>query len=196
MANEDIIRTITGVKDTNIMESEGINNSLSLLARMSEEELVKIKGIGRNKARKLLAAFELGKRLFDENHKWISNDLGSSIALYQHLRTRMENRETECTYIVIMNSNFKELATIKISEGGISETSMDVRIILKEVLLHNGTVLAVAHNHPCGNPNPSKQDNILTAQIAEACKCMRVFFMDHIIIGDKAYYSYHDKGKL
>lgn len=136
MANEDIIHSIVGTDDIDVMESAGVNNSLALLARMDEEELVKIKGMTKRRARRLMLAFELGKRLFEEKHHY--NDLGSSISIYQHLRPRMEFRNTECAYLVIMNQNFKELATIKISEGGITETAIDIREIMKQTTLHNG----------------------------------------------------------
>lgn len=194
MTNEDIIHSIVGTDEIDVMESTGVNNSLALLARMDEEELVKIKGMTKKRARRLMLAFELGKRLFEEKHHY--NNLGSSIAIYQYLRPRMEFKNTECMYLVIMNQNFKELATIKLSEGGITETAVDIREIIKQTTLRNGTIIALAHNHPCGCITPSKNDDKLTCQIAKACEIMRIFFMDHIIIGDGAFYSYHDKGKL
>lgn len=195
MVNEDIIRTIASTSnDVIVMDSEGVDNSLSRLASMSEDELVKIKGIGRKKARQIMAAFELGKRLFEEKHQ--SEDLGTSIDIYNHLRAKMEFRQTECCYIVIMNQHFREIATIKMSEGGITETAVDIRTIMKQVILHNGTILALAHNHPTGGPTPSKKDDELTRHVAKACEIMRIFFMDHVIIGNHAFYSYHDHGKL
>lgn len=197
MANEDIIRTIASTgKNTHVMDSEGVNNSLAMLARMDEEELMKIKGIGKKKARQIMAAVELGKRLFDERFKCTQEDCGTSIALYQHLRSKMQYRTTECAYIVVMNQNFKVLATIKISEGGITETAIDVRTIMKHVFLNNGTILALAHSHPSNSHVPSKADDEITAMVAKACDIMRIFFMDHIIISDSGFYSYYDKGKL
>ena len=108
----------------------------------------------------------------------------------------MEFRNTECAYLVIMNQNFKEIKTIKISDGGVTETAVDVREIMRHVVINKGTIIAIAHNHPCGSPSPSKNDDLLTTQISKACEIMRIFFMDHIIIGDNAYYSYHDKGRV
>lgn len=194
MANEDIIRDIVCTQDIDVMNSENVNNSLSRLARMDEEELTKIKGMTKKRARRLMLSFELGKRLFEEKHTY--NDLGSSIALYNHLRAKMEFRRTECFYLVIMNQNFKEIATIKISEGGITDTPADIRDIIKQTILRDGTVIAVAHNHPSGSPQPSKIDKTLTLHIQKACETMRIFFMDHIIIADGGYYSFHDKDIL
>lgn len=194
MANEDIIHEIVGTKDIDVMDSECVDNSLSRLARMDVEELTKIKGMTKRRAKQLMLSFELGKRLFEERHHY--NDLGTSIALYNHLRAKMEFRNTECGYLVIMNQNFKEIATIKISEGGVTDTSIDVREIMKQTILRGGTIIALAHNHPSGSPSPSKNDRLLTTQIAKACEIMRIFFQDHIIIAENAYYSFHDKGYL
>lgn len=193
MANEDIVRTITGA-ETNVMTSEGVDNSLASLARMTEEELIKIKGIGKKKARQIIAAFELGRRLFEEKHTY--NDLGSSIALYNHLKPKMAFRNDEEGFIVLMNQNFKEIATIKISDGCWTNCFLDVRKIMKEVFLHNATILAIAHNHPSNSVHPSKDDDAITFKIAKACEIMHIFFMDHVIIGDNGFYSYHDKGRL
>lgn len=194
MANEDIIHEIVGTKDIDVMDSECVDNSLSRLARMDVEELTKIKGMTKRRAKQLMLSFELGKRLFEERHHY--NDLGTSIALYNHLRAKMGFRSTECGYLVIMNQNFKEIATIKISEGGVTDTSIDVREIMKQTILRGGTIIALAHNHPSGSPSPSKNDRLLTTQIAKACEIMRIFFQDHIIIAENAYYSFHDKGYL
>lgn len=194
MANEDIIHEIVGTKDIDVMDNECVDNSLSRLARMDVEELTQIKGMTKRRARQLMLAFELGKRLFAEKHTY--NDLGSSIALYNHLKPKMTYRNTECAYLVIMNQNFKEIKTIKISEGGVTETSIDVREVIRHVVINRGTIIAIAHNHPSGSPSPSKNDDLLTIQISKACEIMRIFFQDHIIIADDSYYSYHDRGRI
>ena len=97
---------------------------------------------------------------------------------------------------MLMNQNFKLLKHVKISEGGLTETAVDVRLIIKEAVQCNATIVAIAHNHPSGNATPSRNDDMLTKQVAEACKLMRLFFMDHVIVTDGTFYSYHDKGKL
>ena len=104
--------------------------------------------------------------------------------------------ETEGFWVVLMNQNFRLIKCTKLSEGGITETAVDVRLIMKEAVLNNATIMAVAHNHPSNSPQPSKADDLLTQKIAKACDIMRIFFMDHIIMADGSFYSYHDKGKL
>ena len=123
-------------------------------------------------------------------------DLGSSLALYNFLLPQMEDNEKERFFVVLMNQNFRLIKCIKLSEGGLTETAVDVRLIMKEAVLNNATILAVAHNHPSNNATPSKADEELTLKIYKACQIMRLFFMDHIIIAEDSFYSFHDKGKL
>ena len=70
------------------------------------------------------------------------------------------------------------------------------RIIMREAVLANATIIAVCHNHPSGNLRPSQHDNDLTAQLQQACKLMRIHFMDHVILTDGNYFSYHETGRL
>lgn len=187
MANETLVRTITGAQ----VATEA---TLAELSNMTIEELTSIKGIGKATAKKLLAAFELGRRLLAE--KECKKYCGCSLDIYQHLRPMMEKRDVELAYLVVMGHNFRILKTVKLSEGGLTETAVDVRVIMRHVVSCNGTVIALAHNHPSGSLQPSKNDDILTQNVNKACGVMRVHLMDHIIIGGGNYYSYYDKGRL
>lgn len=186
MANEDLIRTVASA-DVQF-------DSLRTLSNMSVKELTSIKGIGEKTAKKILAAFELGRRLVEE--KTYRNDIGSSLDIYNRLLPKLANIEHEEAYVLVMNQHFKELACERIGVGGLTETAMDVREIMRQAIINRGTIIAVVHNHPSGNPTPSKADDFLTHQIAKACETMRIYFMDHVIIGDGCFYSYHDKGRL
>lgn len=187
MANESLIRTITGTEVT-------VDNSLRELSNMTIEELSSIKGVGKKTAIKLLAAFEMGRRLLSEKAEL--KRASTSLDLYNMLRPMMEQREVETAYIVIMNQDFRVLKTVKLSEGGLTETAVDIRTIMKNVVVANGTILALAHYHPGGNPTPSKNDDNITFNLKKACDVMRIFLMDHIILANNKFYSYHDKGKL
>ena len=186
MANEELVRTIAGTP-------VHTDNTLRELSNMSIEQLTSIKGVGEKTAKKLLAAFELGRRLLAETMSRTA--IYSTEDLYNHLRPMMQGIDNEVAYLVVMNQQQRVLKTVELSKGGLTETAVDVRIALKHALLCNGTVIALAHNHPSGDPKPSRNDDTLTKQFSEACKVMRIFFMDHIIIGDD-YYSYHDHGRL
>ena len=95
-----------------------------------------------------------------------------------------------------MNQAYKLIKPVRISQGGISETSADIRIIMREAVLANATILACCHNHPSGSLSPSKADDMLTKSIQQACQVMRIHFLDHVIVTDGAYYSWHEQGRI
>ena len=109
---------------------------------------------------------------------------------------KMQDLDTEEAWVLMMNQNFKLIKASCLSHGGITETAVDIRLLIKEAVLNNATIIAFCHNHPSHSPLPSKADDQLTLQIQKACEIMRLFFMDHVIITDGSFYSYHDKGKL
>lgn len=171
------------------------NNNLNTLGKRSVSELTRYNGMGPAKAITILAACEIGKRRQLEKAEE-RPDLGSSAAIYNHLHPLMQDLDTEEAWILLMNQNFKLIKRERISHGGISETAVDVRIIMREALLNNATVVALAHNHPSQNARPSKDDDRLTQRIKDACDVMRIFFADHVIVTDGRYYSYRDEGRL
>ena len=171
------------------------DNNLGILGRKSISELTAYNGIGEAKAISILAACELGKRREHED-KLERLDLSQPDAIYQHLLPKMRDLDLEEAYIVLMNNNYKHIKTVRLSHGGITETAVDVRVIIKEAVLCNATIVALAHNHPSGNIHPSGNDDQITRQVKSACDAMRLHFADHIIVTDGAYYSYHESGKL
>lgn len=171
------------------------NNNLNQLGKKTIRELTQYKGMGPAKAITILAACELGKRRALDKIG-TRPDLGSSLAIYNYMLPKMQDLDTEEAWLLMMNQNFKLIKASCISKGGITETATDIRLIIKEAVLNNATIIAFCHNHPSNNPQPSKADDVLTQKIAKACEIMRLFFMDHVIITDGAFYSYHDKGKL
>ena len=173
----------------------GCNNNLNTLGKRTIHELCQYNGIGEAKAITILAACELGKRRQAEKAEE-RKSLGSASAIYEYMHPKMQDLDTEEAWILLMNQNYKLIKAERISHGGITETAVDVRIIIREALLHNATVVAFCHNHPSNNLRPSNDDNRLTQRIKSACDTMRLYFLDHLIITDGAYYSYHEEGKL
>lgn len=171
------------------------DNNLGTLGRKSLAELTTYNGIGEAKAISILAACELGKRREHED-KLERLDLSTPNSIYDHLLPKMRDLDVEEAYIVLMNNNYKHIKTVRLSHGGITETAVDVRLIIKEAVLCNATVVALAHNHPSGNINPSGYDDQITKQVKRACDAMRLHFLDHIIVTDGHYYSYRESGKL
>lgn len=98
--------------------------------------------------------------------------------------------------VLFLNQANQILGYTLISEGGITETCADVRVILQAALLTNSVAIILAHNHPSGNLKPSKQDMEITKQVKDAAQLMRIKVLDHLIISDAGYYSFADEGLL
>ena len=170
-------------------------NSISKLAKRTIQDLCEIYGVGEGKAARILAAIELGKRREEERFE-ISPDLGTAVRIYNYMEPCLRDLDVEEFWALFMNQNYKIIKRIRISHGGITETSVDVRIIMREAVLCNATILAVCHNHPSGSLHPSKCDDELTISIKRASEIMRVHFLDHLIVTEGSYYSYHEQGKV
>ena len=162
---------------------------------MTNSALKKYNGIRPDKAISILEACELGKRRHMEKPEERVK-LNSALAIYKEMHPVMQDLDVEEGWVLLMNQNFKLIKKIRISHGGFSETAVDVRVIMKNALLSNATVLALCHNHPSNNIRPSNDDDRITKRIKDACQLMRVFFLDHLIITDGKYYSYSEEGRL
>jgi DNA repair protein RadC len=168
-------------------------NNLNTLGKMSIHELCQYNGIGEAKAITILAACELGKRRQIESPEE-RPDLGTATRLYNYMHPIMQDLDVEEFWVLLLNQHYRLIKKVRISHGGITETAVDIRIIMKEAVLANTTILAVCHNHPSGNLKPSRQDDELTKSIKRACELMHIHFLDHVIITDGQYYSYHESG--
>ena len=171
------------------------NNNLNTLGKMSTHDLCKYNGVGPAKAITIMAACELGKRRQDTQPEE-RPDLGTATFIYNHMHNKLKDLDVEEFWILLMNQNHRLIKKLCIAHGGISEVSVDIRIIIREAVLANATILAVCHNHPSGSLKPSKADDQLTQSIKRACEVMRIHFLDHVIVTDGEYYSYHESGKL
>lgn len=118
---------------------------------------------------------------------------------YRILRSTYSDEDIEYREsfkVLLMNHNYKVLGWTTISNGGITETAADVRMILQTALLSNATCIMLCHNHPSGSLIPSRDDNILTEKIRQACEIMRIHLVDHLILTADSYYSYRENGRL
>ena len=186
-----------GVSAVELMQQvlNDCKNNLNTMGKMSIRQLMDYKGIGEAKAITILAACELGKRR-QEQSPLERPDLGTATRIYNYMRPKMQDLDTEEFWVLLLNQNYRLIKDIRISHGGISEVSVDVRIIMREAVLANATVLAVCHNHPSGSISPSRQDDQITQTIHRACDTLRLHFLDHLIITDGQYFSYHESGKV
>ena len=171
------------------------HNNLSELGKASIDELCRFKGIGPAKAITILAASELGKRRKEEGVEERRAIL-SSKDVYECLYPVMCDLPTEECWVLLLNQANKVIDKVKISAGGLSATAVDVRCILREALLKRASAIALCHNHPSGSIRPSREDDLLTKQVAQASECMNIRFIDHVILTDGAFYSYADEGRI
>ena len=173
---------------------QGVNNDLDLVARMNCEDLCKIKGIGKAKAMLLMATFELGRRRsLVSNREIIVN---CSEKTYQYYKPILADLNIEEFHVLLLNQRNKLIKSVKISQGGISSTSVDVRLIFKAALDFYATKIVLVHNHPSGNLSPSLQDNEMTSRIVDLGKMIEINVLDHLIITNNGYFSYADKNLL
>ena len=171
------------------------NNNLNTLGKMSLRELMQFHGIGEAKAITIMAACELGKRRAACKPEEREN-MASAEDLYQFMHPKMQDLDVEEGWVLLMNQNFKLIKKMCISRGGLTETAIDVRVIMKQAIMCNATVVALCHNHPSGGLRPSGPDDSLTTKVKEACQLMRLFFLDHVIVTDGGYYSYSEEGRI
>lgn len=171
------------------------NNNLNTLGKLTITDLMKYNGVGPAKAITILAACELGKRRQAEKPEERVK-LDSALAIYKEMHPVMQDLDVEEGWVLLMNQNFKLIKKMCISRGGLTETAIDVRVIIKQAIMSNATVIALCHNHPSGGLRPSGADDSLTNKVKDACNLMRLFFLDHVIITDGGYYSYSEEGRV
>lgn len=170
-------------------------NELNLLQRMNWKELSKLKGIGSAKAITLTAAFELGKRQRAEEAKKIIK-IKSSREVFQQFEHLLEDKETEEFWMLLLNRGNGIISKKKVSEGGISGTVVDPKIIFGIALSELASSIILCHNHPSGNLTPSQQDIEITRKLKEGGKLLDILVQDHIITGNKSYFSFADEGLI
>ena len=171
------------------------SNNLNTLGKMSIRELTAYKGMGPAKAITILAACELGKRR-QKTQVEERRRLSSPQDIYEYMHPTMQDLDVEEAWVLLLNQGFRLIKPVRLSHGGISETAVDIRLIMKEAIVNNATVIALCHNHPSNNLFPSRNDDNLTRNVKKACETMRIHFLDHVIVTDGAYYSYSEKGRL
>ena len=186
-----------GVSAVELMQTvlSECKNNLNTLGKMTIRQLTEYKGVGEAKAITILAACELGKRRQAEKPEE-RPALTTATRIYNHMHPLMQDLDVEEFWLLLLNQDHRLIKKLRIAHGGISEVSVDIRILMREAVLANATIMAVCHNHPSGSIRPSAQDDALTDSIRQACLLMRIQFMDHVIITDGLYYSYHEEGRV
>jgi|SRR5690349_6937769 len=170
-------------------------NNLHELAKLSVKELMKIKGIGEAKAITITAALEIGRRR-ETTALLQKTVISNSTDVAAYLQVLLKDYRQEVFAVVFLNRANKINHFQIVSEGGITGTVADPRVILKKALEENAVSLILCHNHPSGNLKPSVADQELTLKIKEAAKYFDIKVMDHVIVSDEGYFSFADEGML
>lgn len=170
-------------------------NNLNELGKLSIADLQKISGVGESKATIIVAAIELGRRR--QNCGGLSREtLRSSNDVAQFLITSLKDYKHEVFGVLFLNRANRIKNFEIISQGGITGTVCDPRIILKKALDCEATSIILTHNHPSGNLKPSRADEEITQKIKHAASFLDVRVLDHMIVGDDGYYSFADAGLM
>lgn len=170
-----------------------ISGGLNALARWQVEDYLRVKGIGEAKAIRLLATFELGRRFPLDLTRQVSSIKNSANAYEQFLPVLADLRHEEFWVLYLSNAN-RVIAREKLSQGGMTGTVTDIRILFRKALQWHATGVILGHNHPSGNLEPSSADMKLTRKITEAGKLMDIFVLDHLILTPNDYVSFADEG--
>ena len=168
-------------------------NNLNELGKLSIKDFKTVKGIGEAKAITLISALELGRRRKSSESRE-KYKIGSSNDAFLYMQPFLEDLSYEEFWVIYMNRSNRVIDQLKISQGGISGTVIDVRIILKHGIEKLASTLIICHNHPSGNLQPSKSDIQITTKLKEAAKFHDIDVLDHLIISDSLYYSFADEG--
>lgn len=172
-----------------------VDNSLNVLGKLSVENLKSFKGIGEAKAVTIAAALELGKRRrFQQTPD--QERISSSSTAYQYFRPIIGELPHEEFWVLYLNNSNKILKPFQVSKGGITGTLVDVRIVLKQALELGAISIILAHNHPSGSLKPSNSDIKLTKKLKTACQSLDIKILDHLIVTEKAYFSFADESLL
>lgn len=170
-------------------------NDLNQLGKWEVRDFSRFKGLGPAKSITIMAALELGKRRKLQERPERAT-IRSSIDIYDLFHPLLCDLPTEEFWVLLLNQASKVINKVRISRGGIDQTTADVRTILREALLQRAVQIVLVHNHPSGNPRPSNNDCHLTELVKKAAQTMNIRLTDHIIVTDGKYYSFNDEGNL
>lgn len=188
---------IPGVSAVDLMRHilDDHGNSLKRLGRCNVADLCKYKGMGPAKALTILAACQLAQTRLQESVQ-DRKKITCSQDIYEYFLPLMQDLQHEECHVLLMRQNMTVIGQKTLSKGGLTYSAFDVRMMLKEAILADATLVALCHNHPSGNLKPSKMDDDMTRVAFDSCKTMQLRLVDHIILTDGNFYSYSDNQRI
>ena len=175
------------------------HGGLAALGSLEIAQLRREHGLGLAKAAQLMASFELGARVARERASL--RELDCPRAAFEVFAPQIAHLRHESLRIALLDTRLRVTRLMTLSEGSLNETVAHPRDILHPVILHKSHGFVLVHNHPSGEPSPSRADRDLTSRIARAAELIRVEFLDHVIIGrasdrHEGYFSFREEGLL
>jgi len=176
--------------------------ALSNLLRWSRDDFMRMRGIGQVKALQLLAVMEMAKRILAEGRE-AETVFDSPEIVLRHFKTRIAGLEVEKFWTLCLNRKNRLLRRVEITSGTASSSLVHPREVFREAIRLSASAVIVAHNHPSGDPAPSRADIQVTRQLREAARVLGIDLLDHIVLGQRSkdplgsgYYSFNDAGML
>lgn len=166
------------------------SDGIRWLSDVTIEELREIKGIGISKAAQIKAALELGQRISKSNPN--KYKITNPWDLYKYYMEEMRYLKKEKFKIILLNTKSEIITDLDISEGSLNSSIVHPREVFKEAIKRSANKMILMHNHPSGNPKPSKEDENVTNRLIECGKIIGIEVIDHIIIGDGTYFSFKE----
>ncbi len=203
LAMEELLAILlrTGVKGSPpyhwlVILLQSFDDGVYGLNRMTVENLVKIKGIGTDKAVTLCAALEMGRRLGELKIKETYQDFSQPFVIAQYVMERLRHEDVEHVWAAMLTSRNKLIQLEHISNGGLVSSLVEQRAVFKKAIACNAAAIILIHNHPSGDSRPSDEDIRLTKLFVSAGQFMGIPVLDHIVIGDNEFTSLSEIGKL
>jgi DNA repair protein RadC len=190
----------TGSGELNALELarqilNSVDHDLERLGALDYQDLIGFAGIGHAKALKLLSAIELGRR----RNGYIPTKrvkIGQSEHVYQLMKPKMLDKKTEAFWVIYLNRGHQLIKIHQISEGGVSGTLVDPKLVFKQGLQLLASSVVLAHNHPSGQLRPSEADIRLTRKLISAGEMLEIKVIDHLIFTNSGYFSFADQGLI
>lgn len=202
LSDEELISIIlkTGTKGISVKEvSLKLLENVGDIRRLKDigiNTLMGINGIGRVKAIEIKAAIELGRRIYIENNKLSGVILNNSLKIYEYFKDLVGNKKQEYFYTVYVDTKGRYIDKKCLFVGTMNNSIVHPREIFKEAYLLSANGIICIHNHPSGDPTPSKEDVVITRKIKEIAMIHGIRLVDHLIVGVNSYYSFYEDNKL
>jgi DNA repair protein RadC len=192
-----ILRTGGGGKSALDLAMEMLNSfrDLSRIENASLREFASFKGIGNAKVAQLKAAFELGRRLLEKTHEK-GSAFSSGRDVYVYYCRRLKNLKKEIFHCVLLDAKNRLLKDIRVSEGTLTNSLIHPREAFKDAIKESAASVIFVHNHPSGDPSPSREDIIITERLVDTGEIVGIKVLDHVIIGDDTYASMMEMGYI